>query len=107
LQHVINYRDGYICGWDSVIGDGTQSVDKTITFGKTFIGYPIVIVYPWGYCTDPADLDSFQTGLDGLIYWHGEDLSTTTVKINMFTDTGTTFVGTNYYGLTWVAFGKF
>jgi len=110
IVQIVNYRPDKVVGWDWKEGDGsTPYLEFVTTWGVTFESLPYVTLTPTTQADAlPTGLDSFATGLGSKTVSPAvEDISTTACNIQLKAEVGTTFAGSKWFGVIWVAEGSY
>jgi len=111
INATINYRNNLIVGWDWQVGDDTASINRTITFGKTFNALPSVWIAVGGYrataSSDPTDLSVFTTNVGAAYAASVPDVTTTSCLALLNVEGGNTLGSANNFAFMWAAHGSY
>ena len=94
-------------GWDFIPGNGTDAINKDITFQEAFAEEPYVFAMSGVTKTtagEPTSLADFNAGT-GRSAINTQYPTTTGFRAGIV-HTTSTFSASYYYGFVWVAFGK-
>lgn len=105
-----NYRMNEIVGWYYEVGDDTQAIEQTITYGKTFDFIPTIstsIVAEQATGTTVTDLSVINTVLAAVYQSSYRNVTTTNFELRFRSEGGSTFSSSINYFATWRATGSF
>jgi len=92
-------------GWTYIQGNNTVVISKTIYYGITFEGEPIVVAMPLGYTTGvPDNINDFDHSI-GMSGAHLEIICITTTSFSLNMRGADSFGPTAYMGFSWIAIG--
>lgn len=95
-------------GWGFITGDGTNFVNKTVTFPAPFSSVKNVVVGALGLLSgsDPTAITSFNAGFSGNnVMLHAYNITTTGFVLRGTLDSSATLASSIRVGFTWIAKG--
>jgi len=95
-----------LTGWGWQLGDSSEEMNETVTFGITFATPPVVTVSGAGMKTssDPTTIDDLNT-LASQINITTEDIATTGFEVHIRSIDASNLLNTRRYGYCWTAIG--